>query len=318
MFMSLMSPEGIQQLTDMTSDQWRAYIEKWEAMDQVVLHEEAQEILCRAVCNWAGIPLTESEARQRTCEFGAMIDGAGAVGPRNWRGNMAALAHGAMVPRHQRCVRKLTVPEASATHVVAWHRDLDGELLDSKVAAVELTNVLRPTVAVAWFVTFAALALHNYPECRRKLEAGEDDYLEMFIQEVRRFYPFFPAVGGHVQKEFDWRGHHFGTGTWVLLDLYGTNHDARIWQEPEVFRPERFGRWREGPFNFIPQGGRRDYDTSHRCAGEWLTIELMKTIVRLLTTGMQYDVPEQDLRIALSRMPAIPASGFLINNVMRA
>jgi cytochrome P450 len=96
MFMSLMSPEGIQQLTDMTSDQWRAYIEKWEAMDQVVLHEEAQEILCRAVCNWAGIPLTESEARQRTCEFGAMIDGAGAVGPRNWRGNMAALAHGAM------------------------------------------------------------------------------------------------------------------------------------------------------------------------------------------------------------------------------
>jgi fatty-acid peroxygenase len=57
-------------------------------------------------------------------------------------------------------------------------------------------------VAVAWFITFAALALHDHPECRQQLEVGEDDYLELFIQEVRRFYPFFPAVGGRVREEF--------------------------------------------------------------------------------------------------------------------
>jgi fatty-acid peroxygenase len=43
----------------------------------------------------------------------------------------------------------------------------------------------------------------------------------------------------------------------------------------------------------------------------------MKRAVRLLATEMQYDVPEQDLRIDLSRMPAIPKSRFVIRNVRR-
>ena len=64
----------------------------------------------------------------------------------------------------------------------------------------------------------------------------------------------------------------------------------------------------------MPQGG-GDYDTGHRCAGEWLTIALMKRAVRLLTTGMHYDVPEQDLRIDLSRLPAVPKSRFVIRDV---
>jgi fatty-acid peroxygenase len=66
--------------------------------------------------------------------------------------------------------------------------------------SVELLNALRPTVAVAWFVTFAALALRQYPERRRKLrtDGSHGDRLEMFVQEVRRFYPFFPVVGGRV------------------------------------------------------------------------------------------------------------------------
>jgi fatty-acid peroxygenase len=100
---------------------------------------------------------------------------------------------------------------------------------------------------------------------------------------VRRFYPFFPLISGRIRQEFDWRGHHFANGTWVLLDLYGTNHVARIWEEPEMFRPERFEHWDRSPFNFIPQRG-GDYYEGHRCAGEWITIELMKTAVRLLTT----------------------------------
>lgn len=87
-----------------------------------------------------------------------------------------------------------------------------------------------------------------------KLQDGNDSYLKLFVQEVRRFYPFFPFVGGCVQNEFDWRGRHFAKGTWVLLNLYGTNCDPRIWGDPEVFRPERFLRWAGSAFNFIPSG----------------------------------------------------------------
>ena len=40
----------------------------------------------------------------------------------------------------------------------------------------------------------------------------------------------------------------------------------------------------------------------------------MKTAVRLLTTEVRYDVPDQDLSIDLSRMPAQPKSRFVIRN----
>jgi fatty-acid peroxygenase len=320
MFMSLMSPERIQHLAELMADQWRAHVRKWEQMGNVVLHDEVQEIICRAICQWSGVPLEENEAEQRTRELAAMIEGAGSFGPRNWRGLL-------LRSRTERWVRgvidriragKLNVPEGSAAHVLAWHRELDGKLLDTKSAAVELINVLRPTVAVARYVTFAALALHEHPETRQRLQSGEDgEYLDWFVQEVRRFYPFFPAVGGRVKNEFEWRGHHFTQGTWVLLDLYGTNHDARSWEEPEAFRPERFRHWDGSAFNLIPQGG-GDHHHGHRCPGEWITIELMKTAVRLLTLEMQYDVPKQDLSIDLSRMPALPESRFVISNVRRA
>lgn len=90
MFMSLMSAAGIRQLADAMEEQWHAGAGKWEGMDKVVLFDEVQEILCRAVCDWAGVPLTESEVGQRTREFGAMVEGAGSVGPRNWRGSYCA------------------------------------------------------------------------------------------------------------------------------------------------------------------------------------------------------------------------------------
>ena len=316
MFMSLMAPAAIQQLTERAAGQWRARIAKWERMDRVVLFPEVQEMLCRAVCSWAGVPLPERDARRRTREFAAMIDGAGAVGPRNWRGLL-------LRARTERWIRtviervrtyKLEVPDGCAIHVIAWHRDHRGELLDAKTAAVEVINVIRPTVAVAWFVTFAALALHTYPQCRERLLDGDDDDIERFVQEVRRFYPFFPLVGARVASEFEWRGHPFSRGTWMLLDLYGTNHDARIWDDPEAFRPERFRDWDGNAFTLVPQGA-GDYYTSHRCPGEWITIALMKSAVHLLTTAIRYDVPKQDLRVDLSRMPAIPKSRFVISNV---
>jgi fatty-acid peroxygenase len=156
--------------------------------------------------------------------------------------------------------------------------------------------------------------LHQYPESPEKLKSGGEEYLELFVQEVRRFYPFFPFTGGRVLEAFDWRGHHFSKGTWMLLDLYGTNHDARIWNDPDKFQPERFRQWNKSAFNFIPQGG-GDYYSNHRCPGEWITIEIMKRAVRLLTTAMHYEVPAQDLEINLSRMPAIPKSRFIIYRV---
>jgi fatty-acid peroxygenase len=316
MFMSLMTPERIRMLTDLTAEQWQSYMEMWAKKGRVVLFHEVQELLCRAVCRWAGVSLPEPEVRQRTREMAAMIDGPAAIGPRYRRGRAARKSAEDWIGGLIDDVRahRLEVPAGSAAHVIAWHRDGKDRLLDRRVAAVELLNILRPTVAVARFVVFAALALHEHREYRRQFQAHDDESLALFVQEVRRFYPFFPFVAAVVKKDFHWHGYRFPRGRWVILDLYGTNHDPRLWENPEAFQPERFRHWDGSAYDFIPQGG-GDYYQGHRCAGEWITIALMKVMVRLLTTRMAYTVPEQDLRIDLWRVPAIPRSRFVISNV---
>lgn len=87
--------------------------------------------------------------------------------------------------------------------------------------------------------------------------------------------------------------------------------------EPGAFRPERFHDREPEAFDLIPQGA-GNHHAGHRCPGEWITIAVMKAAVRLLTGAMRYDVPAQDLRIDLSRMPAVPASRFVIRNVAPA
>lgn len=101
-----------------------------------------------------------------------------------------------------------------------------------------------------------------------------------------------------------------------MLDLYGTNHDPEIWKNPDVFNPNRFAKWEGSPFSFIPQGG-GDYFMGHRCAGEWVTIEVMKVSLDYLTNRMDFEVPDQDLSFSMASMPSIPHSKVVIKNVKK-
>ncbi|MCC9165615.1 cytochrome P450 [Pontibacter harenae] len=256
------------------------------------------------------------EVLERARDFTAMVDAFGAVGLRHWRGRTARNRGNAWIKNIIEDVRdhKLKPQEGSPLHVVAWHRDLNGDLLDIKMATVELINLIRPTVAIAWYITYAALALHENPSYKSRILAGKEGLTEHFVQEVRRFYPFAPFTGARVRNEFEWRGHHFKEGTLVLLDIYGTLHDPVLWENPEEFLPERFRKWNGSAFDLIPQGG-GDFMGGHRCAGEWITIEVIKQAVTFLANCMEYDVPAQDLSYSLVRMPTYPKSGFVMRNV---
>lgn len=318
MFMSLMTRKQLENLSEIVKEEWESSSVKWEKQETVVLFDEMQELLLRVACKWAGVPIKEKEVANRAANFGALVDAFGAVGPRHWQGRRARtrLESWMMDVIENVRSRKLDAPENSPLHTIAWHQNLDGKLLNKRVAAVELINILRPIVAIATYITFGALALHHYPETRDKLKSDQTHYTRMFVQEVRRFYPFGPFVGARVNKEFLWADHHFKEGTLVLLDIYGTNHSPKIWGDPEAFRPERFANWEGGLFDFIPQGG-GGYDKGHRCAGEWVTIEVMKTTLDYLVRKLRYDVPEQNLSFSMVRMPSIPKSRFMIKNAHR-
>ncbi|MET7460279.1 cytochrome P450 [Nonomuraea sp. NPDC005501] len=317
MFMSLMTPEARERLRGLAEAAWGERIERWARRPSVTLFDEVSELLCEVACAWTGVRLDRRSIPHATARLLAMIDAPAAAGPRYLRGRTARIRAEKAIAELVKRVRER--PErfaGTALETVALHRDPDGALLDPRVAAVEVLNLLRPIVAVGRFVTFAALALHANPDCRERLRSGDDAYLEYFVQEVRRFYPFFPMVAAKVAEPFEWRGHRFPKGRRVLLDLHGIDHDPRLWDRPDEFHPERFAEWDGGAFDFVPQGGGDPYG-GHRCPGEWITIDLMKVAVTALTRRMSYGVvPEQDLSIPRWRAPALPVSGFVIDRVI--
>lgn len=316
LFMSLMTSKNIRDIAEITYDQWEAAIVRWEFMDQVILFNEVEKIMCRVACEWAGVPLWARELELRTNDLSALINAFGAVGMRHWHGRWARKRAENWIRGMIKDVRnnKISAVEGKALYAMSWHRNLDGSLMNTQMAAIELINILRPIVAIARYITFGALALHHYPEVKQKLEQDHEDYKLMFVQEIRRFFPFGPFLGARVRKDFQWKYIHFIKGTLVLLDIYGTNHDPTIWDNPDEFNPERFKNWDGNPFNFIPQGG-GEFTVGHRCAGEWITVEIMKKSLDVLVSKINYEVPSQDLNVSLIRMPSIPKSGFIIANV---
>lgn len=317
MFLSLLSPDKINGLIDLATAQWHRSAKQWQNMEKVILFNEMEEILCRVVCKWADIRITnDRELKKRTRDFSTMIDGSGGFGPRYWRARIGRIRTEKWLSHQIMQVRagKIEASQQSALQVVSLFCDIDKTEPSARVAAVELINILRPTIAVARYITFVAVALHQFPQYKEKIQDKKDKFIEFFVHEVRRFYPFFPFIIARVREEFEWKGYRFPKGMNVILDFYGTNQDPRIWKNPEIFNPQRFATWDKSAFNFIPQGG-GNHEINHRCPGEWVTIGLMKAAVNFLVNSIDYRVPQQNLQINHSRIPAIPKSRFIMSCV---
>ena len=304
LFLSLLKPEAVARMASLFEQMTITSVPRWP--ERVSLFEAVQDILAHAVCEWVGVRIDDE---RRIRDVAAMIDGSGGAGPRNWRGRVGRARAEWWIEREIDQIRNAKMPPIGMLGTIAQSS------LDRHTAAVELLNIIRPTVAVARYITFVAHALHEYPHVADMLR--DDRMIEPFVHEVRRFYPFFPAAVARTRKSFQWHDIELPEGVRVMLDLYGTNHDDRSWLDPNTFRPERFVGWIGDPYSLIPQGA-GDVAITHRCPGEALTIELMKAATRMFTRTLTYDVPLQDLSMSLARIPALPASRFLVERVRLA
>jgi fatty-acid peroxygenase len=313
MFLSVLTGrDRVATLVDRVAVAWDEAVASWGDRP-VVVFDEAARVLTSGVCDWAGVPVDKADVPSLARDLTAMVDGFATPGPRHWR---ARRARGRQERRLAALIEQIragtaTAPAGSAVEAVARQTDVDGRLLDSRRAAVELLNVLRPTVAVAWFAAFTGHALHRRPEHRERLREEDPAYAVAFAHEVRRFYPFAPFVGGRAVDDLTFAGERIPAGSLVLLDIFGQNHDAALWPRPYRFDPERFLGRLPGPDVLIPQGG-GDAATGHRCPGEDITIALLAGFATWLAR-LSYAVPPQDLTISLRRIPALPRSRFVID-----
>ncbi|MGW0418744.1 cytochrome P450 [Streptomyces sp. NPDC003015] len=320
-FLPLLHPDRIAGLVEHVTTAWDDAVREWSGAEQIVLFDASSVVLTRGVCRWAGISLDEDSADEGSAvedlarDLVAMVDGFATAGPRHWRARRARSRQEDRFTRLVEDVRsgRADAPEGSVLAAVCEHREAGGELLHPHTAAVELLNVIRPTVAVCWFASYTAHALHLRPEQRERLRDGDTAYAAAFVHEVRRFYPFAPFLGGLATRDLTWRGVSVPAGGMVLLDVFGQNHDEKLWGDPYAFRPQRFLEHPVERDELIPQGG-GEPRTGHRCPGEGITIGLLEALAIRLAR-LEYTVPDQDLRISLRRIPARVRSGFAVQDV---
>lgn len=307
--LDLLGRKGVEDLTEVTRRRWQEAQHGWVEAGSVVLHDAAVDVLGRAALEWAGVQVPEPGRTAR--DLAAIVDGFGSVGPAHLRGRLARHRCERLARSAIHAARRGATPGAaprSPLDVIAHARDVHGALLEGRVAGVELLNLLRPVVAIAWFIDFAAVALAQHPQWRERVGTpGQATDRTAFVHEVRRYYPLTPLLAARAREAISFDGLAVEAGERVLLDVIGVNHDPRLWREPWEFEPERFLRRRPGDHDFVPQGG-GPWETGHRCPGEPMTVQVLAEIVRALA-DLPFRIPPAQLRFPAHRVPTRPRRG---------
>ncbi|MBT2483843.1 MULTISPECIES: cytochrome P450 [unclassified Microbacterium] len=311
----------VERLTPHLEREWQAELDAWaDGTSQRSAYDAAVGALGRAIMRWAGLPGTTAAKTRWAERLAQVVDGFGT--PYSPSFLMAVLNRG-WSDRHAmhliEAVRagELEATEGTALHEWAWHRGEDGALLSPRLAGIELQNVLRPTIAVARFVAFAAKELHDRPEWRARIAVETEErgalvggpLATAFAQEIRRTAPFVPMLPGWAITDIELDGEQVSAGGRVVLDILGTDTDARSWRHPEKFDPERFVGLDdyEALRVFIPHGG-GDVATGHRCPGEKLAIAGLAAAVAAMSDP-RVTILDDGLDVNERRLPTKPRSG---------
>ncbi|MFB5661126.1 hypothetical protein [Alteribacillus sp. HJP-4] len=143
LFMSLMTAEALERLSEITTKHWEDFTAKGKK--DIVLYEEASKILTRTACEWAGVPILEKEVPMRTRDFLLMIDGFGVLGLKHLESRRARSRTEKWIERLILDVRagKLQVEKGTAIYEMSSHRDHQNKLLNPRMAAIELNSLIQ-------------------------------------------------------------------------------------------------------------------------------------------------------------------------------
>lgn len=291
------------------------------------VHDDTALAFGRAALRWAGIELPGKELDRRVRQMSRLLDTFGQLSR-----NPVAMVERVRLDRWAtqliRDVRSGKLPAApdSVLAHMADLRDEHGDLVEDKVAAVELQNLTRPTVAVGRFAAFAAAALVKHPDWVERIRAASEQAGSLhdvpeavaFAQEVRRTHPFVPMLPALAKKDTEISGCPVKKGQRVLLDFVGTLTSPAEWRDAGSFDPERFLPYdgveaAESITAFIPQGG-GNVRTGHRCPGEKITVAaLAAAVVVMCRPGVVISSDVEDTTFPWTRMLTRPATGVRIS-----
>ncbi|KAI5678310.1 hypothetical protein M9H77_09260 [Catharanthus roseus] len=117
-------------------------------------------------------------------------------------------------------------------------------------------------------------------------------YLNAVIKETLRFHPPVPLlVPREAREDVNLMGYHVKKGTQVIINAWGIGRDSCLWEEAEVFKPERFLNtsldFKGHNFQYIPFGsGRRS------CPGVNFAIPIAELALANLIHKFNFSLPD--------------------------
>ena len=312
--------DQVARLSPLLDREWRSEQDAWLAGGERTAYDAAVGAFGRAVMTWAGLPGTPGAKTRWAARLAQIVDGFGApYSPAFLQAQLNRFWSDNHAQRLIEATRAGDLTPGDGTALAEWarHRDATGELLDARLAGIELQNSMRPMIAVARFVAFAAKRLRESPEWRERIagETGDRGSLvggplaTAFAQEIRRTSPFVPMLPGWALADVELDGARVPRGGRIVLDILGSNTDERSWDRAEEFDPERFVGVEdyEALRAFIPHGG-ADVRAGHRCPGEKLAIAGLAAAIAALSDP-RLEVCGTRLGVNRHRLPTMPASG---------
>lgn len=317
-FMDLMTPDRMEDYRKLLEQTLTAALEKQHGTFE--LYSLTKNVLFKTICTWSGInlgQLSEQEIDELADDEVAMFEGVNSASDHlkgvTGRKKAEKWAQGLLEEARE---HPLDEDKNLALYVFAKATDTKGNLLPLQTAAVELLNIIRPTVAITVWVALMGCVLFDNHEVYQKLADNFDELQDSFIEELRRYYPFFPMIPATTIQDVEIDGYTIPKDSWVVLDIYGTNHDTRSMEDANTFKVDRFvGKTKQVSYDeeykMIAQGG-GDFRKMHRCAGEWITLHTLRVFSDELVNDYSFSVPEQDWTIPMNQFPTYPRSKVLL------
>lgn len=146
---------------------------------------------------------------------------------------------------------------------------MSDDLIRDQILTMLIAGHDTSTALLAWTLHM----MSEYPDVMSQVQAEVDrvvgrdnltlahvdqlEYMDAVIKETMRLYPPIHIGNRFVIEDTTISGYDLQAGTRVMASIYLSHRDERYWDEPEEFRPARFGPESERvpPFTYIPFGG---------------------------------------------------------------
>nr|QWK52305.1 cytochrome P450 81D4-2 [Isatis tinctoria] len=178
---------------------------------------------------------------------------------------------------------------------------------DVIIKGLLLTLVIAGTDTAAVTLEWALSNLLNHPEILQKARAEIDEkigldrfieesdivnlpYLQNIVSETLRLYPAVPLLLPHLSSDdCTVAGYDIPRGTMVLTNVWAMHRDPKLWEDPEIFKPERFEKEGEAE-KLMPFGmGRR------ACPGAGLAQRLVNLVLGTLVQCFEWERVGEEL-----------------------